>query len=72
VRHDVVQLPGDPRALGRDRQTGALLAFLHQLRGHVLELSGAPPQGADDPADHPGEHERHRRLDIVRQRLPAR
>ena len=54
VRHDVVQLAGDPAALGGDRERGALLLLAFEVVGAGLQggQMGAPGPGA--VGDRPG------------------
>ncbi len=68
VRHGVVQLAGDPGALGGDGDLGLLLALVPQLLGQRGELRRTTLLAAQQHPDHPGGREDQ----AVEQELPDR
>ena len=57
VRHDIVQLAGDPHPLGEHRLLGVALPFPHQLAGALGELRLTAARRSDRGAEHPRRQE---------------
>ena len=68
VRDHVVQLPGDPGALGGHRDGGLLVAFGLQQAKPALHLVVVGAAGADELAEHPAEAVDRQRAEAEHQR----